>query len=426
MQWRQLHTTTRRILAIPAMTLLVASAAWAAPNETVLHPFNGGVGGGQPNAALIADSQGNLYGTTYAGGNTTNCTGGCGTVFELIPNGAGKWTEKLVHIFSGGIGGSNPSAALIFDGLGNLYGTTVGGGANGFGIVFELIPGANGTWSGKILHSFTGTVGGGSLFGDLVFDSLGNLYGTANSGGAYGFGTVFKLTPSAKGVWGEQVLHPFGSNKNDGARPNAGLIFDSLGNLYGTTSAGGSGGSGGNGTVFELTLGTNGHWTEQIIYSFAGGSDGSNPLSDLIFDSLGNLYGTTYYGGTGSCASGTVTCGTVFQLTPGSNGVWTKAVLHQFKGGNDGGGPVAGLVFDTSGNLYGTTTGSGGTNAGSVFELIPGTNGWGEKVLHGFSVGSVGGAVPRCRLILDSLGNLYGTASAGGGGGAGLVFQITP
>ena len=415
----QVQITTHRTLAIVAITLLFASAAWAAPNEVVLHPFNGNIAGGQPLAGLISDSLGNLYGTTYAGGSSTNCTGGCGTIFELVLAN-GKYSEKLLHVFSGGLGGSNPSAGLIFDGLGNLYGTTVSGGAYGFGIVFELISGANGTWSGKVLHHFTGTTGGGSLLGSLIFDSNGNLYGTTNSGGTYGFGTAFKLSPpSSGGAWTEQVLHPFGSNSKDGTRPNAGLIFDSLGNLYGTTAAGGSSGAG---TVFELFPGS--HWTEKVIYDFTGGADGGSPLSNLISDSVGNLYGTTSSGGTVSCAVNTLYCGTVFELVSGSP--WTEKVLYTFKGGNDGGAPAAGLVFDGLGNLYGTTTGSGGSNAGTVFKLMLSSGKWGEKLLHDFSTGSVGGAVPRSDLILDNLGNLYGTASTGGGGGAGVVFQIVP
>ena len=284
-------------LAICAVTVLVTST-WAATNEKVLHSFNGnGADGYQPEASLIFDAVGNLYGTTYWGG-----TYGFGTVFELTPSGGGGWTETVLHSFQpNGTDGNYPIAGLIFDAAGNLYGTTSAGGTYGFGTVFELTPEEGGGWTETVLLNFNGTDGSYPHAG-LAFDAAGNLYGTTGYDGTYHYGTVFELTPTAGGGWTETVLHSFG-NGTDGASPFAGLIFDAAGNLYGTTSAGGTYGTG---TVFELTGGR-----EQVLYSFKSryGADGATPYAGLIFDAAGNLYGTTYWGGNYGD-------GTVFELTP--------------------------------------------------------------------------------------------------------------
>jgi uncharacterized repeat protein (TIGR03803 family) len=251
----------------------------------------------------------------------------------------------------------------------------------------------------------------------LIFDSTGNLYGTASAGGKPGgSGTVFRLTRGANGKWKTKVLHSFSGGK-DGGNSRASLIFDSVGKLYGTTSIGGTKDLG---TVFELMPSTNGNWKEKVLYSFRGGTDGSGPLARLIFDSAGNLYGTTESGGN------PYDNGTVFQLKPGTNGKWTEIVLYRFS--NEGNGPAAGLIFDSAGNLYGTTYWSG-----AVFELVPEKGEWDEIVLH-FFTGGTDGARPKGDLIFDSSGNLYGTASSGGNiskrhcldSFCGLVFEITP
>jgi uncharacterized repeat protein (TIGR03803 family) len=229
-----------------------------------------------------------------------------------------------------------------------------------------------GGWSEKVLHSFNDTDGAYSSAG-LIFDKNGNLYGTTLEGGDYGCsasgcGTVFELTPTAGGGWTETVLLNF--NGSDGSGPQAGLIFDAAGNLYGTTVGGGTNCPPfGCGTVFELTPTAGGGWTEKVLHSFGNGTDGANPFAGLIFDAAGNLYGTTYGGGTYRCgASG---CGTAFELTPAAGGSWTETVLYSFSRGNDGFEPEAGLIFDSAGNLYGTTAVGGTYDGGTVFELTP-------------------------------------------------------
>jgi uncharacterized repeat protein (TIGR03803 family) len=358
------------------------------------------------------DSSGNLYGTTFGGGAS-----GYGTVFELSPAASGTWTEKFLYSFKGGsYDGLFPFAGLIMDSSGNLYGTTQGGGASGWGTVFELSP--RGTWNETILYSFSGGNDGATPAAGLIMDSNGNLYGTTVEGGASRNGTVFELSPptTADGPWNETVLHAF-KGGNDGAAPYAGLIMDSSGNLYGTT---GGGGASGWGTVFELSPPTFGPlsrpWNETVLYAFKGGNDGVDPLGGLIMDSQGNLYGTT----SGGRALG---YGTVFELIqiPGVPGAWNETILYAFSGGNDGANPGAGLVM-AQGNLYGTTAGGGASGYGTVFELTS-RPGWTETVLHAFSGGD--GATPNAGLTTDSKGYFYGTTFGGGPTvSAGTVFGL--
>jgi uncharacterized repeat protein (TIGR03803 family) len=373
---------------------------------------------------VIFDAAGNLYGTTSTGGAY-----GSGTVFELTPTAGGTWSEKVLYSFKNdGTDGINPKAGVIFDAAGNLYGTTSHGSPSHQGTVFELTPAVGGTWTEKVLHSFIndGMDGGIPEAGPLIFDAAGNLYGTTFTGGAYGSGTVFELTPAAGGTWTEKVLYSFNPfNGADGAAPYDGLIFDAAGNLYGTTEVGGTGGCGGYscGTVFELTPAAGGTWTEKVLYRFQGGADGAYPYdAGVIFDAAGNLYGTTYAGGTSGA-------GTVFELTRAAGGTWTEKVLYRFQGGADGAVPVGGLIFDATGNLYGTACqggagGCGGYGCGSVFELTPAAGGtWTENVLHSFS-DTPDGAGPEGGLVLDSAGNLYGTTDGGGPSGFGTVFEF--
>jgi uncharacterized repeat protein (TIGR03803 family) len=277
----------------------------------------------------------------------------------------------VLHNFNfNGVDGVNPQAGLIFDGSGNLYGTTHGGGPENNGAVFELTPAAGGGWTEKVLHRFNNNNTGRDGFypeARVIFDASGNLYGTTSGGGAHTWGTVFELTPTAGGRWTEKVLHSFPANANDGVRPQAGLVFDSYGNLYGTTFIGGAYGFG---MVFELTPTVGGSWTEKVVYNFTSLTDGTYPEAGLTFDASGNLYGTTSSGGTSSgCTFG---CGTVFELIPTVRGTWTKNVLHTFNNnGTDGYYPQAGLLFDAAGNLYGTTEDGGALGVGTVFEITP-------------------------------------------------------
>jgi len=345
--------------------------------------------GDSPYASLIFDDAGNLYGTTAGGGNyTAYCpTSGCGTVFKLSP-AEGGWTETVLYSFgaNGQYDGAWPEAGLIFDSAGNLYGTTVLGGTGSAcggpyacGTVFELTPTAGGGWTEQVLHSFGNGTDGQYAYSGLIFDASGNLYGTTSTGGTDGNGTVFELTPTAGGGWTGTVLYSFCSQIGcaDGSGPTAGLIFDAAGNLYGTTIYGGTYIScyndyNGCGTVFELTPTAGGDWTEQVLHNFGNGTDGYWLYGGLILDAAGNLYGTTADGGNGSyCQFQQQFCGTVFELTPTAGGGWTEQVLHNFGNGTDGDAPAASLIFDAAGNLYGTTYEGGAQDNGTVFELTP-------------------------------------------------------
>jgi uncharacterized repeat protein (TIGR03803 family) len=423
--------TLRTALAVMTAVLLLTSVftphAWAASKFKVLYSFKGyhARDGGFSQAGLTFDAAGNLYGTTLRGGRVG---ANDGTVFQLSPAGNGSWTEKVLHMFNcgTGTGGCQPVGNLIMDSAGSLYGTASTAGRYGGGTVFRLTPGSGGTWTETVLHSFGNGNDGRSPRANLIFDASGNLYGTTfGGGGSGGNGTVFELSPNGDGTWSENVLYSFHSGGTDGSSPQAGVIFDPAGNLYGTTRDGGTD-TFHVGTVFELSPNGDGTWTESILHSFqSNGKDGNTPVAGLALDSAGNLYGTTSLGGRASCG-----CGTVFELTPGQNGQWTEKVLHSFNG-KDGSAPYGGVILDSAGNLYGTTSSGGSSNYGEVFKLSPnGHGGWKESVLHSFSInskhGNKDGVVPWAGLILDAAGNLYGTATAGGSKNNGTVFEITP
>jgi len=375
-----------------------------------------------PYSALIFDAAGNLYGTTGNGGQYSQ-----GNVFELSPQGGGVWTFKELHSFGDGNDGQSPwGGSLLLDPSGNLYGTTRYGGTAlcdplqpvGCGIVFELSPTAGGDWTYKVLHDFNGNGAGTDGYhpnGGLIMDSSGNLYGTTLSGGIYASalvgGTVFELKPTAKGAWKEQVLHNFSGGLYDGNYPQCTLAFDSAGNLYGTTNLGGVANVllGGNGTVFQMTH-TAGGWSERLILNFnadSSGFSGVAPLAGVIFDKAGNLYGTTEYGGT-------YLYGNVFELTRSGGNKWTETVLHSFNfNGQDGQEPWDPLILDATGNLYGTTFQGGVAGAGTVFKLTPTGNSWTETILHNFQDNGIDGDFPEAAVLLDSRGkrlrhNAYG------------------
>lgn len=396
---------SRVAVAMIAMTVLV-TAAWASTEEKVLLSFDND-GGRLPSAGLIFDAAGNLYGTTYEGGDLNTCGGrGCGTVFELMPQTGGGWTEKVLYNFFAK-GGSNPLAALIFDSAGNLYGTTERGGTYGYGTVFELTPETGGTWKHSLLYSFN-NVGNGGFYpvASLIFDTDGNLYGTATAGGTLNGGTVFELTRETGGRWNEKVLYAF----EQASGPNT-LIFDSKGNLYGTTIYDGYG------SVFELTPKGGGGWTEKVLHTFTGDNDGGDPTG-LIVDAAGNLYGTAAEGGVYYLA------GLVFELTPKTGGAWTEKVLHDFPARR--GQPLGGVIFDAKGNLYGTLSRGGVGAQGAVFELTPKNGTWTERILYDFNPYNGDGATPIGGLIFDNSGNLYGMTALGGAYGYGTVFELSP
>jgi uncharacterized repeat protein (TIGR03803 family) len=389
-------------------------------DETVLHEFTG-MDGATPKGNLIMDKAGNLYGTTYFGGSGT----GHGNVFELSPTGV----DSVLYTFGGGNDGAGPRGGLIMDNAGNLYGTTSIGGAGscaaGCGTVFKLTLATGGGYSKTVLYSFTGGSDGGGPDSGLIMDGAGNLYGTTSSGSGDGVtgttfaGTVFRLSPVSGGGYTESVLHVFQNGVgNDGTYPAGGLIMDKMGNLYGTTSSGGSLDSG---AVFELSPAVDGSYAESLLYSFGangpGGMDGLYPSSGVVFDSANNLYGMTVSGGSNYF-------GTVFKLSPATGGGYTESILYDFSGMNDdGGNPSGGIIIDGTGNLYGTTQVGGG--AGTVFKLAPTSNGdYTGTILYSFLNGP-DGADPGASLVMDNAGNLFGTAQAGGIYNLGNVFEIT-
>ena len=403
------------LLTIFTVTALVLATASDAPQEKVLHSFSGsGKGRANPNASLIFDAAGNLYGTTVKGGAY-----GYGMVFELTRQASGGWTEKVVHNFNG-VDGANPYASLTLDTTGNLYGTTVNGGANNYGTVFELKPKVGRGWIEKV-YSFDGTDGQYPYAG-IILDAAGNLYGAAAYGGTgacsiqgfLGCGWSSSCCPEPAEAGQGEVLHDF--DGTDGANHHASLIFDASGNLYGTTANGGTGPCpDGCGAVFELTPEASGGWSETVPYSFDG-YDGGGSFASLVLDASGNLFGTTPAGGGGH--------GQVFELSPMAGGGWTETELATFVKNNCGAFPNAGVIFDASGNLYGTTPDLGPYYVGTVFEVTPNTTGgWTVKVLHHFRQNAFDGADPHGGLIFDGAGNLYGTTYDGGAHTLGTVLR---
>jgi len=385
------------------LPMLMQIGAALAQDDVILYAFHGGTDGDSPHAGLIADKAGNLYGTTYFGGAVCKYPG-CGTVFEISAAGA----ETVVHAFARQGDGAYPSAGLVADNAANLYGTTISGGAgdykgcgkNGCGTVFKLAPDGTET----VLYSFKGRFNGdgGAPYAGLIADGAGNLYGTTLFGGnnncQSGCGTVFKVAPDGT----ETVLYAF-QGGNDGAYPEAGLIADEAGNLYGTTSGNHFGNTIGPGTIFRISP----DGTETVLHVFGSQpDDGVYPYAGLVEDSSGNFYGTTSEGGTNSF-------GTVFKLAPDG----TETVLYAFRNKKDGENPLGGVILDKAGNLYGTTS-FGSTNAGAAFKLSPAGK---LVVLHDFS-GGADGANPEAGLILCKGGELCGTTTAGGD--AGTVFEI--
>jgi uncharacterized repeat protein (TIGR03803 family) len=363
------------------------------------------------------DSAGNVFGTAYGGGST-HCPSGCGVVFKLTSDANGHWTEKILHAFTGGLDGAYP-VGLVMDAQGILYGLTTMGGTGvcsmGCGVAYKLTPTASGPWSFSALHRFQGGSDGAWPYGTLVLDGSGNLFSTTNVGGANSSGTVFELSRTSTGGWKETIIDSLA----DGSFPRAGVTFDGAGNLYGTTTAGGSTGDG---TVFQLSPNGAG-WTETVIHDFnASVGDGSFPTDKLWLDAAGNVYGTTFWGGTGADPICVSHCGIVFRLAAGS---WQEEILHEFQNVPDGGNPAAGMVMDSEGNLFGSTF-SGGVfhGSGAAFRLSPGSGGtWSETRLHAFMDGDDGGG-PR-GVIVDSAGNVYGTTDNGGARQFGVVFKLS-
>jgi uncharacterized repeat protein (TIGR03803 family) len=416
--------------------LLIGSAclvpAAGAQTYTIVHAFTSGADGATPQAGLTMDAVGNFYGTATFGGYTGNdaCrSSGCGVVFKLAHGGTG-WVIEPLYQFLAGSDGDAPLSRVVFGPDGALYGTTQSGGNDacaggaGCGTVYRMTPPArlcsrvSCQWNESVLHAFTSGIDGAiPYYGDLTFNAAGDLFGTTALGGVHNQGTLFQLSRN-NGVWTERVAYGFGGGPAQ--YPGSGVAFDSTGNIYGTTPQGGS--PYGSGLIYELQP-LQGGWTERTLFTFTTGTDGSHPGGGLIFDQLGNLYGTTASEGPGTNG------GTVFELVRSGTG-WTLSTLSGIVGGS--GGPIGILTMDAAGNLYGTTYSDGAYGYGSVFKLAPQHDGtWLFTTLYDFT-GFDDGRWPIGNVVVDASGNLWGTASRGGDRtrcshlGCGVIWEITP
>jgi uncharacterized repeat protein (TIGR03803 family) len=420
-------------LAVLAAAVLCEATAHAqSKSYWVLYEFGQEKSDGwQPVGAPAVAKNGDLYGVTGGGGDYNS-----GTAFKLMSPKirSGGWEKSVIYEFPGGDGGEGPTALMFGEG-GNLYGADDGQS------LFELSApkSHNGTWEYHQLYALNGTTDGEGIQG-IVLDAEGNIYGTTEEGGdlgdceQHGCGTVFELKRPTKkgGKWGLSVLYAF-TGEPDGALPFAGVTFDQSGNLYGTTFRGGDFDWG---AVYELKKPTKKGqpWTESVLYSFdQSDNDIISPEGPVTFDTTGNMYGTTALGGDLNCQGG-FGCGVVFELSPPAKKgkSWSYATLYAFQGGNDGIYPTGYMVFDSAGNLYGTTqTGGGKTSAGTVYRLSPpgGSGGaWTESVLHGFTGSNDDGALP-VGLTWGKWSDLYGVTEGGGIGcqsGCGTAFEIRP
>jgi uncharacterized repeat protein (TIGR03803 family) len=425
-------TTSRwkNLILRVAVITMSCGLVFGQAQEKVLWSFAGPPGDGLiPIGNLILDPAGNLYGVTQAGGSSVTNEGG--TVFELSPDGQGSWFETILYNFCSDyvnfqcLDGALPQAGLVLDSANNLYGTTWEGGANGQGTVFELSPPSapGGPWTESVLHSFCANnvnnqcLDGAFPASQLALDAQGNLYGTAGGGSGHGSGGIVFEFSLIAGEWTETILYDFcslgqGNFCPDGGDPRGGVAFDKSNNLFGTTQLGGAPSSVGGGTIYKLSANSEG-WVETVLFASAYPSKGSDPQGGASLDGWGNLYTTFYSGG----QSGN---GGVFKLAPGGSHVefWFD--------GADGSGPGAGVLVDLKRHaLYGTTEGGGDHGGGTVFKMTAPAQ---EAVVYSFcqQTNCSDGGIPVAGLIEDNSGNLYGTAKGGGTYRDGVVFEITP
>ncbi len=405
-------------LAAIAFTL----TAFAGDTEKVLLNVQGGAYGRDP-GNVVQDAAGNIYGILAVGGNTT-CSTTCGILYKLTP-GTNGMTETIIHVFTGGDDGAQPHNLLI-DANGNLYVAAQAGGSTkclqGCGAIDEFSPIKSGGYKMTVLYDFTGGTEGGRPSIDFM-DSQGNIYGFL----IHSYGLVFELSPSSSGTWTEKSIYSF-TGGDDGAFGFPQLM-DASGNIIGTAGSGGTGTAcnGGCGVIFQLSPNSNGTWTESILYNFTGAPDGAFPVG-LVQDSAGNLFGTTSYGGDGTSSTCTELtppgCGTVFELQPSSGG-YTETILHSFNDVLDGGYPSEPLI-DSSGDLYIPNLGGGVGTGGVVLEFTPPTSGpWMYTILHSFGADGLGGTGPES-LFLGSGGIVYGQTVSGGTKNDGVVFELSP
>lgn len=437
---------SKTLCCLSTVILILAAPYTFSSTETTFHNFTGGTDGADPVADLLYDpTSGLVYGTTDKGGGAPACARGCGTVFAIRPDGSGY---TVLYRFAGGItDGANPQAGLAVDSAGNLYGTTYSGGAQNLGAIFKLTPIGGGMFSESLLHSFSGA-DGSHPESRLALDSSGDLYGTTFGGGAHGRGVVFELSPSG-------TFLEYSFSGPDGSHPKAGVELDANQNIWGTTSVGGTANLG---VVFRMSFNGN-EFIETFVFPFAG-SDGANPYAAVTLDAAGDVFGTTRAGGSPACAFAAAGCGVVFELQASGSG-FTENLLYTFTGGTDGSAPVADLTLalDVAGNpyLYGTASQAGvigGTcpaaGCGTAFELCgpnsacQGSLTWTEYTLLDF-VGRNGGKIPLANILAfspvaangDTLGfpppngkggctsGCMSTASSGGTSGSGTIVQLS-
>ncbi len=423
-------------LAFAAFAFTFTNFASAQYTETVLYNFTGGADGATPQY-IIADSAGDLYGVAVGGGNTA-CDGGCGTVFKLSRS-SGTWVESTLYSFTGGNDGANPSG-ITMDAAGNIYGfaqtfTTF---SCGPGTAFKLKKPTGGGWTFSVIHKFAATSGDGLCpTGAPLLDSAGNIYGATAYGGVtgtgcstYGCGIVFKLAATTGyGLWPETILYSFAGDPDAGV-PVMGVIADSAGNLYGLTNSGGSTPNCiyGCGTVYEISPTSGGGWSESVIHSFQNyPTDGAGPQGGLAIDAAGNLYGTTYAGGSFTSQDCYGSCGAAFEVSPVSGG-WTEKVIHSFNYKTDGALPSVGVVLDSAGHVFGLTSTDPNTLAGVAYELSSDAAGqWKIDILYTLGSQPGDGQTPQGGSpLLTPDGSLIGTTSYSGAYGAGNIFKLTP
>ncbi|MEO8663008.1 MAG: choice-of-anchor tandem repeat GloVer-containing protein [Bryobacteraceae bacterium] len=397
--------------------ILAALAALVLPlRGDIVYSFAGDEDGEYADTDLVIDREGNIYGTTVQGGAFNS-----GTVFQLSPSPTG-WAHTVLYSFRGGVDGGEPYKGVTLDSAGNLYGTAGVGGLyvgpcvdTGCGVVFKLAKSGT-TWTYQLVHSFTGGRDGFGPGSGVTVDAQGAVYGTTPTGGRLGFGIVYQLKLDSSGTWKERLIHTF-TGGADGLGGSAGrLILTASGGLLGVCTSGGAQGAG---NLYQLAPTPAGEWTLTTLYSFQGGTGAGFPYGAVVADANGNLYGTTYYAGANNL-------GSIYRLSR-SNGVWTQTALYSFQGGLDGNGPISTLVAATDGNLYGTTSeGGAGCSCGTIFKIALDGSTPAYNVVYRFS-GAPDGAFIYNGMARDAAGTtLYGASVHGGTFNEGAVFRFTP